>query len=342
MTRKKLTLLVAPALLLIAMLASVYSSGTARADTPTPDTPTPTATPTSTPSPTPTGTPKPVTINVLPSSRALTCSASTTVTVSVFVGGAPATDGTAVQLSTTLGFITPTTSTTTAGGSFAQYYAPTTGGGTAVLSATALGVTSTTTIALSCGATPPQLNLPQVACAGNSATATFIWTPVVGAINQYLDLTLADNGFGPGTFLGAGPLDPATNQIFWNGLVAGQPHFWRVNALTAGGWLTSATGAFVPCGAPATRQINYVCTGNGRANVTFNWAASAPPAITSYLDLTIFDNGFAPGTFVGTPVGNGQSLTWPGILANTTHYWRINGLLTTGWGGSTGTFTATC
>jgi hypothetical protein len=247
-----------------------------------------------------------------------------------------------VQLSTTLGFITPTTSTTTAGATFGQYYAPTGGGGTAILTATALGTGATTTITLSCGATAPQLSLPQVACAGAAATATFIWTPVVGASTQYLDMTTTDNGFVPGTYLGAGPLDPSNNQIVWNGLKVGQPHFWRVNALTASGWLTSSTGAFIPCGAPAARQVSYVCTSNGRANVTFNWAAPAPPATVGYLDLTIFDNGFAPGTFVGMPTGSAQSLTWSGILANTQHYWRINALLNTGWGGSAGTFTANC
>src|SRR5205085_3578680 len=121
--------------------------------------------------------------------------------------------------------------------------------------------------------------------------------------------------------------------------------FWRINALAPNGWVTSATGAFVPCGAPQIRGTSYSCIGNGTAAVTFSWAPTSPASNWNWLDLSLSDNGFVPGTFLGggpIPAGQGQ-LTWTGILVNMTHYYRLNSLFDAGWlTSSTGSFYAAC
>jgi hypothetical protein len=61
---------------------------------------------------------------------------------------------------------------------------------------------------------------------------------------QFVDLSLFNNGWFPGTFLGAGPLFPAQNNLVWDGLLPGATHFVRVNTLTAFGWQPSPTFSF--------------------------------------------------------------------------------------------------
>jgi hypothetical protein len=176
-----------------------------------------------------------------------------------------------------------------------------------------------------------------------SANVTFVWDHALSAFSQFLDLSIVDNNFAPGTFSAAGPLHPSVGQLSWHGLLPGVAHYWRVNAWTPDGWLTSATGAFVPCGPPSIRFITYTCVGGGLANVTFHWAYSSPHG-DQWLDLSVFNNNFAPGTFLGagplSPVA-GQ-LTWTGILANVDHFWRINTLFWTWFPSQTGHFRAVC
>ena len=88
-------------------------------------------------------------------------------------------------------------------------------------------------------------------CTPNNVGVTFTWIPVAGAEVQWLDLSLTDNDFAAGTFLGAGPLDPSTDQFSWDGLIPGSQYFWRINALTPNGWVPSATDAFSTCNAPS-------------------------------------------------------------------------------------------
>jgi hypothetical protein len=180
---------------------------------------------------------------------------------------------------------------------------------------------------------PAVLGFPAAQCIGFppvSATVTFTWQKASASFSQWLDLSIFDNNFAPGTFLAAGPIHPDTEQVVWTGILPGIPHFWRINAWTPEGWKTSATGAFVPCGPPSLRFISYSCIGGGRANVTFHWAASSPHG-SQWLDLSVFNNDFAFGTFLAAgPLSPfAQELTWPGILANVDHFWRINALI---WG----------
>jgi hypothetical protein len=61
---------------------------------------------------------------------------------------------------------------------------------------------------------------------------------------QFVDLSLFNNGWFPGTFLGAGPLPGFQNSLVWDGLLPGARHFVRVNTLTAFGWQPSPTFSF--------------------------------------------------------------------------------------------------
>jgi hypothetical protein len=56
---------------------------------------------------------------------------------------------------------------------------------------------------------------------------------------QWLDLSLFDNDFQPGTFLSAGPLPSGQGSLTWDGLVPGAWHVVRVNTLTDAGWAPS-------------------------------------------------------------------------------------------------------
>jgi uncharacterized protein YkwD len=88
---------------------------------------------------------------------------------------------------------------------------------------------------------------PRWSCSNGYASVVFGWTPSAGVV-QWLDISLSNNGFAPGTFLGAGPMSLGQNTLTWNGIKPGFVHYWRVNTLTSAGWVPSATGQFVPCG----------------------------------------------------------------------------------------------
>jgi uncharacterized protein (DUF736 family) len=294
--------------------------------------------------------PDDVTISITPTQSSVSCGSTTGLTLKVTRDGSNVPNDTDIDLSASRGSVSPSRVDTENGGAFATYQAPNSGSGAATITASALGQTKTVSIDISCGGgagsnVPAQLNFPSTVCAGNNrANVGFSWTPTSNASAQYLDITLFDNNFAPGTFIGAA-LGSSSSQLTWNGLIQDLPHYWRITTLTNDGWLVSSTGAFVPCGGPELRGTSYTCTGSNRAAVTFFWAPASPGGSSTWLDLTLFNNGFAPGSFIGAgPLGNVQQITWPGILADATHYYRINSFLSgTGWvPSSTGSFFANC
>jgi hypothetical protein len=62
---------------------------------------------------------------------------------------------------------------------------------------------------------------------------------------QFVDLSLANNGFEEGTYVGSQPLAPATTSLVWDGLLPGLWHYLRVNTLTPDGWQASTTITFI-------------------------------------------------------------------------------------------------
>jgi hypothetical protein len=272
------------------------------------------------------------------------CGATSAITVTLQPSNGAVPDGTEVTLSTNFGAVSPTTAASLNGSVTATYTAPNISG-TATITAEAMDETGSASITVSCGAAaaPAQLHFPQTSC-NATANTSFSWIPG-GGVSQWLDLSLNDNGFAFGTFIGAGPMSPGVSSLQWNGLIPGLAHFWRVNTFTGTEWVTSATGTFVPCGGPQLRGISYACTGNGTAAATFFWSPSSPAGFQSWVDLSLFDNGFAPGSFIGAgPLNSTQGqFTWTGIFANFNHYWRVNTEFSNGWMPSpTGQFTAFC
>jgi hypothetical protein len=88
-------------------------------------------------------------------------------------------------------------------------------------------------------------------CSGGKADVTFRWTGNAPGGQQWFDLTLFDNGWQPGTFIGAGPIDGSVTSYTWSGLVASQQHVVRINQLVNGQWQTSQSWLFTPCAVPA-------------------------------------------------------------------------------------------
>jgi hypothetical protein len=78
----------------------------------------------------------------------------------------------------------------------------------------------------------------------------FLWTPSRQG-QQWLDLSVFNNGFTPGTFVSVGPLPSDAWAFAWDGLLSNTTHYFRVNTLSASGWQPSATG-YVTTGVCAT------------------------------------------------------------------------------------------
>jgi hypothetical protein len=77
----------------------------------------------------------------------------------------------------------------------------------------------------------------------NSVRVFFLWGPS-RAGTQYLDLSIFNNGFAPGTFVGVGPFPNDRWGFIWEGLLQGTTHYARINTLTSEGWKPTAPFAF--------------------------------------------------------------------------------------------------
>ena len=90
----------------------------------------------------------------------------------------------------------------------------------------------------------PGIMLAECAAATpNGVRVFFLWTPSRSG-TQWLDLSLVNNGFTPGTFVSTGAVAPPTWGWVWTGILEGSTHFARVNTLTAAGWKPGETLAF--------------------------------------------------------------------------------------------------
>jgi len=163
---------------------------------------------------------------------------------------------------------------------------------------------------------------------------TFQWQAPGGG-SQWLDLSLFDNGFAPGTLVGVGPLPPDASTFAWDGLKPGMTHYVRVNTFTRAGWVPTQTLAFTTglCGGPAVLgQPTQACGAPGTVHVIFGWTPSVPGGSVQWLDLSL-SNVFAVGGFLSAgPLDPATaSFTWTGLRSGLVHYWRVNTLTPTGW-----------
>jgi hypothetical protein len=155
---------------------------------------------------------------------------------------------------------------------------------------------------------------------------------------QWVDLSLFNNGFARGTFLGAGPLGSDVESLRWDGLLEDRTHFLRVNTATGEGWKPSVTVFFKTpdCGGQFLGALNLhvvsqQCLDNGKVRLNLAWQPSGRGG--QWIDLTLFNNNFARGTFIGLgPYPSSQStFTWDNLLSGLTHYLRVNTLTSSGW-----------
>jgi hypothetical protein len=77
----------------------------------------------------------------------------------------------------------------------------------------------------------------------NSVRVFFLWNPSRSG-SQWVDLSIFNNNFAPGTYIGLGPLGRDAWGFVWEGLSQGTTHFARVNTLSGTGWHTSRTLGF--------------------------------------------------------------------------------------------------
>jgi hypothetical protein len=194
------------------------------------------------------------------------------------------------------------------------------------------------------------------------AKATFMWDAGLGQ-SQWLDLSLLDNGFEGGTFLAAGPLPLSaepygleSGSFTWDDLAPNVRHFWRVNTAASGVWAPSTTASFTtpdclsePPGAATHLNVSRQACAldlEGTRTVTFDWEpalffrrdpATGLEFITpgeQWLDISVLNNNFAPGTFLGIRVPDDadyRAFDVRGIRGTARHYWRINTLGPDGW-----------
>jgi hypothetical protein len=160
----------------------------------------------------------------------------------------------------------------------------------------------------------------------------------------WIDLSIFDNDFAPGTFLNAGPFTPSADGLLfsWSDLAMQKTHFYRLNAHVGTRWVELGRGSFeTPDCFGLVNQI--VCNESGTNFVGFGlpfMEAQLPPgvparapltALQSWLDLSLQDNGFLPGTFIGARTSLPSSTYgWSGIAPGLRHAYRWNLLYSDG------------
>ncbi len=179
---------------------------------------------------------------------------------------------------------------------------------------------------------------------------------VSGSLDEiWVDLTLFDNNFSRDTFLGFGPFGTEDDGRAFSidGLHQAQIHHYRINALVDGRWheLGRATFRALTCGAIK----GFECEPSGTVAVLFElpeFEFGLGASVERWIDLSLFNNGFAPGTFVGagpfpppapasapSPPPIATSFRWEGVVSARHHHARINVLKDSGvWDGLSGTF----
>jgi hypothetical protein len=159
----------------------------------------------------------------------------------------------------------------------------------------------------------------------------------------WIDISLFNNNFARGTFLGAGPFVPRSDAAGFfrrQGIVPANAHWYRLNARCGGLWTEVGRGTFETPNCGPVRFVGCdAVSGDTPANhVRFAIAAVSPipPRVPreQWLDLTLrasplnplLDDGFPPGTFVaaGPFPSTGAEFEWDGILPGLRHYYRQN------------------
>jgi hypothetical protein len=83
--------------------------------------------------------------------------------------------------------------------------------------------------------------------------------------------------------------------------------------------------------ADISTSLVFECLPDNNIRVEFSWSPSGQGP--QWLDLSLFDNDFAAGTFLtsGPLPGSRSSFTWDGLIPDTQHFVRVNTQLAGGW-----------
>lgn len=147
----------------------------------------------------------------------------------------------------------------------------------------------------------------------------------------WVDLTLFDNGFAPGTFIGLGPFAPSAEgptPVEWAGMTPGLGHVYRLNALTPAGWQGIGGGGFQTPNCATIVRID--CTGEDSSTVLFY----LPPAFSvaggvpqeQWIDMSLNDFSFRAAGYLsaGPFPAEGATFPWSGVLYGRPHNYRVN------------------
>ena len=129
-------------------------------------------------------------------------------------------------------------------------------------------------------------------CSAHGVIAFFTWSGASpAATEQWLDLSLFNNEWQPGSFLGGGPMAATTTAHTWDGLIPNTVHYVRLNQkLSDGAWDPSATYYF---------QTLDCAGGTPSAG-----ASDTPAAPRALLDMV--------GRHDGSPLGVPSNFDWQG------------------------------
>jgi hypothetical protein len=120
-------------------------------------------------------------------------------------------------------------------------------------------------------------------CEGGRVKVTFSWTGGnSAALEQWLDLTIFNNGWLDGTFIFAGPMNGGVSTYTWEGLTPATQHYVRVNQqLPNRSWDPSQTFPFMttacagtPAAVPATAPGGVALTLLGFST---SYSGGSPP-----------------------------------------------------------------
>ncbi|MPZ50822.1 MAG: hypothetical protein GEU75_16240 [Dehalococcoidia bacterium] len=172
----------------------------------------------------------------------------------------------------------------------------------------------------------------QIGCSeqDSGADVTFEWSPLAGAIEQWLDVSFANDGFRPETRLTTGALPADLSSYTWLDLPADKsPVYWRINTRTGDGWQPAPARLLSPCAA-ANLAASVHC--DAQLSADFSWMPSSLPVLLQWIEVSPFDNDFAAGTFRSPgPIPPEQAVvTWSNLPRNALA-WRVHSLTTKGW-----------
>ena len=158
---------------------------------------------------------------------------------------------------------------------------------------------------------------------------------VSGTVNSvWIDLSLADNNFFPGSFVSLGAFGSQIegHSVFWSGLLPGKQHFYRYNALVGERWIQIGSGYFetpdcdtvtrIACDGvePFLNKVRfYLPVWRGRG-------AGPPPDKgnpVEWLDLTLWYDFLEGSSIVGTPIHAPTTIDMS-VLPGIRHFYRGN------------------